>query len=454
MVKVSKPALFKKIGYVPHPGQIKVHKSKVPMRVVVCGTRWGKTTCAAAEGLWAALSGGKHSVGWCVAPNYELATKVYREIERYVFEYFRNRVVRHVKGVHLLVIRNLSGGETEIRAKSADNAVSLLGEGLDWVIVDEASRLRPEIWDGYVSQRLIDKKGWALLISTPAGKNYFHDLYQRGVGGDERTWSHHAPSWENPHLDREVIEAQRGKIPDRAFAQEYEASFIEGAGQVFRRVREAAVGEWEECQPGRRYVAGLDLARVSDYTVFVVMDEHRRVVFRDRWHGMEWDVQIGRLGGASQRYGHPPTLVDSTGLGGPVLEQLQKAGLNVSGYALNQQSKASLIDNLTMMLERDQLVLPRAALWPELLDELESFQYSTGPTGTVKSGAPKGSNDDCVIALALAAYQLRDGMWSDFVPGYRAAPKVDRGPEPADRYKVWTPSGETIDGGAGWPTMY
>ena len=76
-----------------------------------------------------------------------------------------------------LILRNMAGGLSEIRGKSADNPVSLLGEGLDWVIVDEAARLKPSIWEGHLSQRLIDKHGWALLISTPGGKGYFYDLY-------------------------------------------------------------------------------------------------------------------------------------------------------------------------------------------------------------------------------------------------------------------------------------
>jgi hypothetical protein len=35
----------------------------------------------------------------------------------------------------------MAGGQSEIRAKSADNPISLLGEGLDWVVVDEAARV-------------------------------------------------------------------------------------------------------------------------------------------------------------------------------------------------------------------------------------------------------------------------------------------------------------------------
>jgi hypothetical protein len=60
------------------------------------------------------------------------------------------------------------------------------------------------------------------------------------------------------------------------------------------------------------------------------------------------------------------------------------------------------------MLEQRRIAIPSEDLWPELIDELESFQYSVLDSGTVRSGAPSGQHDDCVIALALAAWQVRD----------------------------------------------
>jgi hypothetical protein len=121
----------------------------------------------------------------------------------------------------------MGGGLSEIRGKSADNPVSLLGEGLDWLIADEAAWLKPAIWEGYLSQRLIDKKGWALLISTPKGKGFFYDLFRRGQGNDAdyESWNH--PSWSNPYLDATLIEQERGRLPERVFHQEYGGEFIQ-----------------------------------------------------------------------------------------------------------------------------------------------------------------------------------------------------------------------------------
>ncbi len=226
----NKEAFFQDLGYTPHPGQLEIHRDESPRRIVACGVRWGKTWCAAMEALAAAMVPCERSVGWVVAPTYDLADRVFREILYIAVQHLRHRIVSMRESTRQLVLRNMAGGLSEIRGKSADNPVSLLGEGLDFVIIDEASRLKPNIWQSHLSQRLIDRKGWALLISTPKGKGYFFDLFRLGQGKNDgyRSWNY--PSWTNPLLDAELIERERGCVPERVFRQEYGAEFIEGSG--------------------------------------------------------------------------------------------------------------------------------------------------------------------------------------------------------------------------------
>lgn len=404
----NKRAFFRSMGYEPHPGQHGVHSSKAPRRVLACGVRWGKSRCAAMEALAAAMEPRDRSCGWVCAPTYDLADKVFREIVVIAAEHLRHRIVTTRESEKRLVLRNLAGGISEIRGKSADNPVSLLGEGLDWLIVDEASRLKPSIWEGHLSQRLIDKNGWALLISTPKGKGWFYEAFRRGQGSDADYVSWNAPSWQNPHLDAARIEAERDRLPERVYRQEYGGEFLEGAGQVFRNVRERATGGWSPPQHERRYLGGLDLAKVVDYTVLVIVDEkERRVVNVDRFHRIDWETQIGRVATATNRYNRAWTHVDSTGAGEPIYEALVRAGCTVRPYSFTARSKDALINNLAMLLERGQLTLPRPELWPEGIDELEAFEYSVTDLGRVRTGSPSGSHDDCVIGLALAAWPLR-----------------------------------------------
>ena len=94
---------------------------------------------------------------------------------------------------------------------------------------------------------------------------------------------------------------------------------------------------------------------------------------------------------------------DTTGRGEPVYESLCKENIRVEPYTFTNKSKAALIDNLAMMFEKREIVIPRPELWPVGIDELEAFEYSVTDQGTVRTGAPGGMHDDCVIALALAA---------------------------------------------------
>jgi hypothetical protein len=307
-----------------------------------------------------------------------------------------------------IALRNMAGGESEIRAKSADNPISLLGEGLDWVVVDEAARMKPSIWQTHLSQRLIDRKGWALLISTPRGKGWLWDMYQRGQrnkDADYESWQF--PSSVNPYLDATLIEAERGRLPERAWREAFNAEFLEGSGQVFRYVREAATGVFHNAVPDQEYVIGLDLAKVEDYSVVCVMNRRHEVVFLDRFRRLDWGVQIIRIGAIAHRYNDAPVYVDSTGSGEPVYEALCRADIQAHPYGFTAKSKDALIQNLCMLLERRRIVLPKSEVCPELVDELEAFEYSVTDAGTVRTGAPSGYHDDCVIALALACWALR-----------------------------------------------
>jgi len=382
---LSKSALFRDIHYEPHPGQRAIHESTASRRIVACGVRWGKSLCAAMEALAAAMEPKPRSIGWIVGPTYDLSDKIYRELIVVVAERLRHRIVTLRDNEKRLVLRNLSGGLSEIRGKSADNPISLLGEGLDWLIIDEAARLKPTIWEGHLSQRLIDKRGWALLISTPRGKGYFYDLFRRGQGQDPDHASWNCPSWTNPHLDPHLIEEERSRIPERVFRQEYGGEFIEGSGQVFRNVRECATGEWQEPHKGESYHAGVDLGKVQDFSVIVVMNSKREVVHVDRFNKVDWSFQISRIKAATERY------------------------INAQPYPFTTKSKAALVDNLVLLLERREITLPRPELWPEGLEELEGFEYSVTDSGTVRTGAPGGMHDDCAVALALAAWNPRPG---------------------------------------------
>jgi len=231
MLTLDKAALFRYLGYEPRPSQLEIHLSKTPRRVVACGVRWGKTRVCIWETVAALLVPGCDSLGWIVGPNLDVVDLTFREV-RSVFEAkLPHRLISVDERARHLVVRNLSGGLSEVRGKSAVDPACLLGEGLDWLVVDEAARLKRSVWEEHLVQRLTDRQGWALLTSVPGGHDHwFHELHERGTSGtpDYQSWRH--PSWENPRLDPAVIEREREALPDAVFHTQYGAEFLGADG--------------------------------------------------------------------------------------------------------------------------------------------------------------------------------------------------------------------------------
>jgi Terminase RNaseH-like domain/Terminase large subunit, T4likevirus-type, N-terminal len=307
------------------------------------------------------------------------------------------------------------GGWLQVR--SADNPDSLRGEGLDRVVMDECAFIDESAWTEAIRPSLTDRKGDALFISTPSGHNWFWGLWNRGDGaGAEPGWaSFRFPSVSNPHLDPAEVEEARRQLPERTYEQEYNATFLDSGGGVFRGVREAIDAGRRGPGPrgeARTCVAGADLATHEDFTVVTVVelsgparDGAARQVYLDRVRHVSWARIVAAITAATERYGCP-VVVDSTGVGDPVFEQLRKAGVRAIPYVFTSASKAAAVENLALMLERGRLRLQDE---PVQTAELLAYRYELTQARHVRTSAPPGTHDDTVMALALACWPAGAG---------------------------------------------
>jgi len=406
---LSREKIFERINYRPTKIQATVHNSKARFRILAWGTRSGKTYSAAAEAVWAAISydpeqhRGEEGIGWIVAPYYELTDKVFRRVYNYFTLNLPHWVVK--KSEHLKEIKLING--FIIKAKSADNPDSLLGEKLAWLILDECSRIKRDTWESYLYPRIVDLKGWVLAISTPKGQNWFFELYTRGKDRLEKAYeSFAATTSQNPYIDKAELENARRTLPDRVFRQEFLAEFISDMGGVFRKVKDCMTGQFKNPEGHKKYVIGVDLAKYSDFTVMIVIDVNEdNVVYFDRFNQIDWTFQKQRILSISKRYNDATVFLDSTGVGDPIWEDLNKqTSGNMIGFSIKSNAiKRQLIDGLVIAIENKAISYPEIE---ELINELTIFEYEKMPSGIEKMHAPAGYHDDCVIALALAVYGL------------------------------------------------
>lgn len=387
-----------------HQGQVDILTRAARFNTVACGRRFGKTTL----GLALAYYGAPHSpgglskgydVGW-FAPSYKLLDEAWRGAKGFLREYIKRTDSQQHRmelttgaALDFWTLEDPDGGR---------------GRKYGLVLVDEAAMARhlQQAWDAAIRPTLTDCRGGAWFFSTPKGRNFFWELSQRGtINPDWR--AHHAPTVANPHIDPAEVEEARLSLPERIFAQEYLAQFLEDGGGVFRRVTSAIdttlpadPHQARDAGDGRAYVIGVDWGRHNDFTVLTVVDARdRSVAAVDRFTDINYDVQLQRLRALHQRFPRAPILAESNSMGGPLVEALQRMRLPVRPFQTTAASKSQAIEALALAFEQGAIRLPPVQ-W--LIDELMAFDQERTASGAMRYAAPRGGHDDGVMSLAIA----------------------------------------------------
>lgn len=376
-----------------YPLQEEILQHEARYKVVNIGRRSGKTVM----GKDALINGGLSVPAPYAyfAPTYKMLRPVWDELKALAYPITKH-VNENEKRLALLT------GAT-IDAWSLDAPDGARGRKYAGVVIDEAAMIAKlkYAWEEVIRPTLTDLQGWAMFLSTPKGKNFFWQLYQRGIDPlfpDWQSWQ--APTSVNPHIKPNEIDAARQELPSRSFAQEYLAEFLEDSGAVFRGVAGIATLQPQEPQRNHEYVIGVDWARSHDFTVLAVIDSTtNELVYLDRFNQIDWTLQRGRLAALAERYNPRLILAESNSIGEPNIEELVKQGLPVEGFTTTASTKPQLIDKLALAIEQQSIQLLQDDV---LIHELQSYTMQRTPSGNYKYSAPEGGHDDTVMALALA----------------------------------------------------
>lgn len=389
------------IPFSPQGYQREILDSPIRFKVVRIGRRGGKTVLAINHLIRSAVR--KPDLYWYVAPTY-------RQVKQIAWALLKKFLVND---------RDWKFNEVELRAshpigtaielKGADNPDTLRGVGLGGAVLDEEAMMQ-DIFPEIIRPMLVDRKGGCLFISTPKGRNHFFDYCQMEKKHPSEWKSWHYPTSVNSYIPKEEIELARKGMPERVFQQEFDAEFVDDDTSVFKNWRKCVVGTQQPPVEGRFYVIGVDLARHEDYSVFTVLDSvTRHVVAWERYNNLSWTFQKERIQRLAKHYNNALCIVDASGVGDPIVEDLQNYNVSVEPFKFTNESKKELIERLQLALEQRVITFPSLE---DLIGELVAFEYKITDMGRVTYGAPAGKHDDCVISLALALYGIRRELYS------------------------------------------
>lgn len=370
--------------------------------IIEASTKSGKTVGCIIWLLteaWRAGNDGRNY--WWVAPVYKQASIAFRRLKR-MLKRADPRGIHHQVNETRMTIYLTDAGST-LWFLSADRPDDLYGEDVYGAVMDEASRCRQEAWFALRST-LTYTRGKVRLIGNVKGrKNWTYAIARKAEAGE--------PGWHYARLtihdaiaggvlSQDDLDEAKRDFPETEFRRLYLAEPADDEGNPFggpekiracvRPLSNDPVSCW-----------GGDLAKSVNWTVLMGMDAHNVVAqfhrFQADWHGTKMRIRslVRDL----------PAQIDATGVGDPIVEDLQHDCPQLEGFVFTSRSKQQLMESLASAIHDQRIGYPDGPI----VHELESFEYEYRPSG-VRYSAPEGMHDDCVCGLALGNEASRRGQ--------------------------------------------
>ena len=252
-----------------------------------------------------------------------------------------------------------------------------------------------------------DREGRLDLVSTPNGRNWFYRRAREIIDGRRSGYFQNGDSRQNAHISREFLDERVQYFSEARLKQNIMGEFVDSGGEVLSGLyidRALANGSQTDESVGaadRRFISGWDLARKRTATVRITVEivgESARVVALERFKEMDWTVIIEKIG-ARQREFPGGLIIDGTGLGDVVAEQLRE--YNPTSVIFTPATKAELLTNVELLHAKNQIGYARwelpdgpGRIW-SLEDELRQARWDDN------------SDCDALMALGLALWPLR-----------------------------------------------
>ena len=233
----EKMAFFHNAGYIPSPGQEQFHLSLARYRILVAGSRFGKSMAGGYEAAFELMIPGRQI--WIVATNYDLAKKEFG----WAMNALSSIQYGDSKIIDLCDYHDGDRGPKYIKTpwdswlytKSTEERTLLLGEELDLLILGEGSQIPFEAYDRYLRRALISRKGRLICPSTPNSDAGLLMHFWKQVQEKKPGWAGwQFRSVDSGHLSEEEWKSMKEDMTEENFAEQGEGKFVSRRGKVFR----------------------------------------------------------------------------------------------------------------------------------------------------------------------------------------------------------------------------
>jgi hypothetical protein len=374
---------------------------------------------------------------WVVAETADLL----KEPQRYLLEFLPAELLEHADATSgALWLRP----DILIEFKTGLLPKRLVSSGLNGVWVEEAARLSPVAWEGFLQQTLADKGGWAQFSTTPLGQDWTYSQIELPALRGELGYACHAwvtaDNTKMPELQK-AVEKARKLLPPTYFKREYEASRDAFEGQIYpfdeatmafdrlppgvQLLRRLGGQDWGFTAPGAHITTGFTSAdpnRSDVWALDEVYDSSQLV--EDYW--------VPEVRKKMARWKYNETVADPAEPDN--IQRFNDAGINTYGHRNlivastkwddHERSIRAGIRAIASLMHQKRFFVLKSC--PNLISELKSYRWDSFKAGArhgslIERPAP-GQKDHAATAFRYGATTgLEGAVFEPFGAAHRRA---------------------------------
>ena len=216
--------------------------------------------------------------------------------------------------------------------------------------------MKEDAWKEAIRPVFMVRGKKVLFISTPKGKNWFHELFQLAKSIDYHNYqAYTGSSYDTPYIDVAEIEDAKKTLPPNVFQQEYLAKFIDSGGEVFSQLDKNIFARYTPAT-GKIY-CGVDLGKQEDYTVATFMDSQGKVIDIYRANNKEWSTMTNEILQLIRKYS-ATTMVGVNAIGDVIYEQIKNQWQDTHPFVTTSKSKNEMIEGLILDMNENTVRIP------------------------------------------------------------------------------------------------
>jgi hypothetical protein len=412
------------------PEHQKLLRDQHPRQVAVCGRGWGKSLVFSRKNLWLIFT--KPKIESLIISSTQRQSMI-------MFDYCYHTIQSNP--LMRQMIKHPGTTRTTIRLKPPLNSRlvalpcspdKLRGFHPDWVFIDEASIVPTEMITSEIMLMLTKPDSHLVICGTP--KSFDHILHKTFT--DKKRYSvHHYPSYTSPLVNKETLNEWKQDMTQEEWTREVEANWTELANTFYPmdliiNSLDPKLGDpdqphhyhdsLEKINPANLYgtfYAGLDIGKQIDHTVIAIIqkiDDKRKLIYKHQFPlETPYPDVIGHTAKANQIFKFTTILVDKTGVGDVIVDEIEETGIrNVEGLFLTDRWKEEIFTYLKLQMEQKKLALlpDDTELITQINEQQYEYQQPKKPQKHIhlKFWHPPRRHDDQLFALALACYASKE----------------------------------------------